>query len=233
MDKLARPEQVDAHEYAGRMVRLKKGEEKPARARLMTDGEVLSMQHKIMMNWKPRSEMWPFTWGVGVLGGTTALTGTYINNYCRGKLGLMTFGRISTFAPTVAIPVMLSTLFHSFLVSNKILIGEFPCTVCAAVRSGAIQSGFGALYPLLLGPLICVANARKYHTYHVPGLSEKGEILPFLRRVMPSPGAMLGMVLLNFGIGMALAERETLLFAKYLSPTTASVEREKNDEEFQ
>lgn len=53
MDKLVQTDQ----QYRGRMVRLKKGEETPPGARIMTRMEVLSMQRKTIMEWKPRHEM--------------------------------------------------------------------------------------------------------------------------------------------------------------------------------
>ena len=170
---------------------------------------------------------WPFSYGIGILGGASALTGIYINNFCRRQLGLMHIARLSTYFPTVALPVVISTLFHNMLVTNKILVGEFPCTVCAATRSGTIQSLAGALYPIVLGPLVCIANARKYNTYYIPGIRDAAEVLPFLRRIMPGPSVLLGLILVNFAVGMAISERETLLFAKFLNPTTATLETEE------
>ena len=170
---------------------------------------------------------WPFSYGIGILGGASALTGIYINNFCRRQLGLMRIARLSTYFPTVALPVVISTLFHNILVTNKILVGEFPCTVCAATRSGTIQSLAGALYPIVLGPMVCIANARKYNTYYIPGIRDAAEVLPFLRRIMPGPSVLLGLILVNFAVGMAISERETLLFAKFLNPTTDTLEIEE------
>ena len=176
---------------------------------------------------------WPFSYGIGILGGASALSGIFINNFCRRQLGLMHFARLGTYFPTVALPVVLSTVFHHLLVTNKILVGDFPCTVCAATRSGAIQSATGALYPMVLGPLMCIANARKYHTYHIPSVRDTAEVLPFLRRILPRPGILMALVLVNYGLGMVITDRETLLFAKFLSPTSASLEREQEEEPFQ
>lgn len=234
MERLRREEQEHADYHGQRvMLRLKKGEEKPAGARLLTEDEVLAIQQKIIMNWQPRSEMWPFSWGVGLLGGTAALSGTLINSICRQRLGLMSLSRLATFAPTVALPVILSTFFHHVLITNRILVGNFPCTVCAALRSGSFQSAAGGLYPMVLGPLVCTVVARKYHTYHIPSLHDTAQILPFLRRIMPGSGTLLAILLVNFGLGMAISERETLLFAKYLSPSSATVEKLDEEEFFQ
>ena len=86
---------------------------------------------------------------------------------------------------------------------------------------------------MVLGPLVCTALARKYHTYHVPAIRETTQMMPFIRRIMPTPGALLAIVLVNFAVGMAIAERETLLFAKYLSPSSSSMDREDEEEFFQ
>ena len=57
MDKLLRADQDPSYQPGGRMVRLRKGEEKPPDARIMTEEEVLRMQQKTIMEWKPRHEM--------------------------------------------------------------------------------------------------------------------------------------------------------------------------------
>lgn len=231
MDKLIRPDQEP--NVRGQLVRLRKGDEKPHGVHLLTDNEVLSLQMKTITKWKPRYQMWPFTWGVGILGGTAAVSGIYVNNYLRRQLGLMHLARLGTYAPTVILPVVLATTFHKFLITDRILVGDFPCTVCAGVQSGSIQAAAGVLYPLILGPLVCVASARKYYTYYVPGLSERAAMLPFLRRILPKSGILLGITLLNFGIAMAITERETMLFAKYLSPSTSTLEIKQEDEFYQ
>ena len=58
MDKLVRADQEPFGQHEGRMVRLRRGEEKPPNARILTPEEVLRMQQKTIMEWKPRYEMW-------------------------------------------------------------------------------------------------------------------------------------------------------------------------------
>ncbi|XP_076454329.1 transmembrane protein 126-like [Babylonia areolata] len=232
MDRLRREDQAYTEQPGRVMLRLRKGEEKPAGARMLTNDEVLEMQHRIILNWKPRSQMWPFSWGLGILGGSAAVSGIIINNICRQRLGLLSLGRLSTFTPTVALPVVLTSFFHHFLITNRILVGDFPCTVCAAIRSGSLQSMAGGLYPMVLGPMMCVVIARKYHTDYVPALRETAQILPFVRRIMPGAGTLLAILLVNFGVGMAISERETLLFAKYLGPSSSTLEKSDQDEFF-
>lgn len=215
------------------MVRIRKGETVPQGSHFMSDDEVLTMQLKIIEKWRPRIDMWPFSWGVGILGGAAALSGVYINTYCRRQLGLMNLARMGTYAPTVVLPVVLATTLHRFLITDKVLTGDFPCTVCAAIRSGSIQATTAALYPMILGPLVCIANARKYGTYWVPALSERGAFLPFLQTIMPKTPVLLGISLVNFIVALAITERETMLFAKYLSPTSSALEIKQEDEFFQ
>lgn len=143
----------------------------------------------------------------------------------------MTFARVSTFAPTVALPALLTTTLHNILITNNILLGNFPCTVCAATQSGAIQAAFGAVYPMIIGPLVCIITARKYHTYAVPSVRNISELSSFLRKTTPVAGSLMALLLVNFGLGMLISERETTLFTKYLSPSLASP-KEFDDEGF-
>jgi hypothetical protein len=55
---------------------------------------------------------WPFHYGNGIIGACSALSGIYINSYFRSRLRLHTYGRLSSYLPVVALPAMMSALFH-------------------------------------------------------------------------------------------------------------------------
>ncbi|PVD18357.1 hypothetical protein C0Q70_20906 [Pomacea canaliculata] len=74
-------------------------------------------------------------------------------------------------------------------------------------------------------------GARKYHTYAVPSVRNISELSSFLRKTTPVAGSLMALLLVNFGLGMLISERETTLFTKYLSPSLASP-KEFDDEGF-
>lgn len=135
---------------------------------------------------------------------------------------------MTTYGPTVGVPVIMASVFHSFIITNKILVGEFHCTVCIATRSGFIQSFFAAAYPLILAPITCLVVARQYHTYPVPSLTDRAGMLALFKKASPFSSAILLMIAANFALGMFMAEREIAGFHKYLCPSAESL---KDDDE--
>lgn len=116
--------------------------------------EALSYQWSVVYDWQDKWEVWPLRYGASVLGVVSIASSIYINNHFRQKLKLRNFNRVSSYLPTVALPAIMTSVFHSNLVSAEILLQEpKSCAACTQSRAIAIQAGFGVLYPCILGPL--------------------------------------------------------------------------------
>lgn len=150
-------------------------ESPPAGVVVLNEQEALARQWRLVMNWSPKSDVWPFRYGMGCLAAASALSGIYINAYYRNKLHLQNFGRVSTYLPIVALPTIVSLFFHQQFITNDILLEKTLCPVCVQVRSGALQVFFGTLYPTLLAPLSSFMYATRHYTYHMPPMNAPTE----------------------------------------------------------
>lgn len=81
------------------------------------------------------------------------MSSVYINSHYRGKLKLGTFGRLSSYIPTVVLPALMTTFFHkAFIVPHVVLAGQ-QCPVCIQTRAGLLHAAFSTAYPMLLAPM--------------------------------------------------------------------------------
>lgn len=55
---------------------------------------------------------WSLKYGAGFLGALSGITGVFINHHYRGRLRLGSFGQFSTYLPIVALPAIVTTLYH-------------------------------------------------------------------------------------------------------------------------
>lgn len=118
-------------------------------------------------------------------------------------------GRLSTYAPTVIVPTVMSALCHQLFITHPLLLGQIPaCEMCLTTRSGLMQMALGAVYPMLISPLACIALARKYNTYAVPPATQPRQVLGMMRNVFPTQGRFLILCAVNFFVGMYLADKE-------------------------
>ncbi|XP_033611178.1 uncharacterized protein LOC111873951 isoform X3 [Cryptotermes secundus] len=78
----------------------------------LTEEEAKEYQYRVIFGWTPQREVWPLHYGYGILGACSALSGMYINNYFRSRLRLHTYGRVSSYLPVIALPALMSALFH-------------------------------------------------------------------------------------------------------------------------
>lgn len=107
-----------------------------------------------------------------MLGGLSAVTGAYINNYYRQKLKLANFGRLSTYLPIVVIPSIVSMIAHKGTVTKDIILENNACSTCLEIRSLFIQSSFGVIYPAIMAPLAAFMFATRYFTYRLPEITK-------------------------------------------------------------
>ncbi|KAJ4438567.1 hypothetical protein ANN_14514, partial [Periplaneta americana] len=91
---------------------LLRGKDVPEGSLRLSEEEAIQYQLKLINGWEPKSDVWPFHFGFGILGAGSALSAMYINSHFRSRLRLHTYGRMSTYLPIVILPSMLSALFH-------------------------------------------------------------------------------------------------------------------------
>ncbi|XP_031332146.1 transmembrane protein 126A isoform X2 [Photinus pyralis] len=142
-----------------------KPENIPEDAVILTREKALQYQLDILKNWKHQSDIWPIKHGGTILASLSALSGIYINNYYRFKFKLLNYGRLSSYLPLCGLPAIMSFMSHTQFVLPDVVLQE-NCAVCTQMRASALQSGFGAVFPLLLAPM-SIFSVR-YNTYDIP-----------------------------------------------------------------
>lgn len=144
----------------------------PGRTKLVriTAKEAADLQWDTISKWKPARDVWPFTYGVGILAAASAFVGAYFNGHYRRVTKLGTYGKFATFVPAVIVPSILTAGIHLKYVTSEVLLATNggPCPVCIEMRAAAIQLAFGLAYPLVLIPFGVFSVASRFYTYRVP-----------------------------------------------------------------
>lgn len=140
----------------------------PAGTKILTENEVFEHYFGLFQKWKPGSEVWPFKYGLLVLGAASCTANFFILRQYRqrlklnsGTLAVMTFG----FA---FIPSVMSPIAHAWYVTKKIFVQE-QCMACIHIRAIAFQLASALGYALTVNPLLCFLKAQHLGTYNVPG----------------------------------------------------------------
>ncbi|CAH0558839.1 unnamed protein product [Brassicogethes aeneus] len=159
-----------------------KQSEIPTDAIILTEQQALEYELKILKNWKHKSDTFWFRYGSAILVSSTVLSGMYINNYYRYKFKLLYYGRASSYLPICVIPGALSFLLHTELVLKDLVLQKQVCPVCLELRSSALQSLTGFVFPFLAAPVTNLMLANKYGTANLPSLAKEPlEILKFVK----------------------------------------------------
>ncbi|KFB38818.1 AGAP000896-PA-like protein [Anopheles sinensis] len=162
----------------------KKVSEIPQDAVRLNEDEAVKYFLKLVQNWENKSEVWPIVYTPGVLGATTVFSSFYINNYFRRVLKLGKYGRLSSYLPSVALPAIMATMFHSTFVLPDAVLHKQACPVCLQTRAAVFQSCFAVGYPMLLVPLSSFMFATRHFTYRLPSITEKpAEVLKLFRKL--------------------------------------------------
>ncbi|XP_013787901.1 uncharacterized protein LOC106471827 [Limulus polyphemus] len=144
----------------------------PEGAIILTEEEAVQARLQLVHSWKPRSEVWPFTYGQVLISAISGAGGFYCNHYYRKCMKLRNCARMSTYIPVVVLPSLLTPILHSTLITSDILIGKTPCSLCVQIKAMALQVTIGALYPMVLAPLGCFQFAERYLTYPLPSIRD-------------------------------------------------------------
>ncbi|KAF4517592.1 hypothetical protein B566_EDAN008581 [Ephemera danica] len=146
----------------------------------LSEQEAIMYQLETIANWTPQSDVWPFNYSMSTLAAAGGLSGIYINKHYRTKLKLGNMARISTYIPIVALPAIVSAVFHHQLVTQDVVIQRTACPVCVQVRAATMQVFSSIVYPMVLAPLATFTFAVRLHTYDVPYLTtSQGRIAAF------------------------------------------------------
>ncbi|KAI9590278.1 hypothetical protein GQX74_008446 [Glossina fuscipes] len=171
--------------------------ELPKDAVIITEGQALAYQWKMISNWDKPGEVWSLRYSPPVLGSLAVFTSVFINNHYRTKLRLGTYGQFSTYLPIVIIPALLSIGCHKLFVQNSLILrGMSECPTCIQLRAAAFQVSFGGIYPGILAPFAACMFATRHFTYRLPAITEQPlEVLQLLRKfakpILPTMGMIL------------------------------------------
>lgn len=136
----------------------------------------------------------------------------------RKKLKLGNYGRYSSYLPIVALPAIMSTLFHNDLVLPAIILEQEKCSLCVQTRSAVIHTGFSIILPSLLAPLSGFMFATRHFTYRLPSITEKPmEVLKlYIKLTKPITNSLLIIAGANalFAMYLAYKQMETVCFVK-------------------
>ncbi|XP_074658184.1 transmembrane protein 126-like [Tubulanus polymorphus] len=166
-------------------------DELPPGAQMLSREEALNMLWKRINNHPKRMEVWPFTYGLGLLSAASIVPGIIYTNKVRNTFKLRGFGTLITYGPCVVVPAMFVVLGQTIAVTNKLVLGEFTCTSCAQVRSAVTQLSVGWAWPGMLTPMLCFMVARKYNPTALPALKNFGDLGRFLWKIYrPSKGIL-------------------------------------------
>ncbi|ENN72120.1 uncharacterized protein LOC109543438 [Dendroctonus ponderosae] len=158
----------------------------PENAVILSETEALKFQMDIVKTWKKPSEVFAIRYGSYALGLSTLLSSVFLNNHFRRKFMLGHYGAFSTYIPVCILPAAVSLVLHTEMILRKtLLMNASDCPVCLQVKSAALQSSLGLIYPLMAAPIGGAALAVRYATYNIPLIQEKPkEVLETFNKMM-------------------------------------------------
>uniref|UniRef100_A0A182JNB3 Transmembrane protein 126A n=1 Tax=Anopheles atroparvus TaxID=41427 RepID=A0A182JNB3_ANOAO len=182
----------------------KKTSEIPQDAVRLNEDEAVNYFMKLVQNWENKWEVWPIVYAPGILGGCTVFSSFYINNHFRRALKLGSYGRLSSYLPSVALPAIMATMYHSTFVLPDTVLRKQTCPVCLQTRAAVFQSFFSVGYPMLLVPLSSFMFATRHFTYRLPSITEKPKEVLKLFRKLTGPITLPLTLMLAFNMTLAI-----------------------------
>lgn len=88
------------------------GKRLPSDAIQVTNSQIAEFYTRVIATYKPMTQIWSLIHGPSILGGAGAITGIYVNNFFRRKFRLANYGQFATYLPIVALPTIMTSLFH-------------------------------------------------------------------------------------------------------------------------
>ncbi|XP_012269267.2 uncharacterized protein LOC105693728 [Athalia rosae] len=140
----------------------------PVDAVVISPEEALKYQTDLIREWPNLGEVSALRFGVVILSGIAAASGSYLNTHFRRKLKLGKIGFASTYLPIVALPAMAAAGIHKLKISHKVLLEDFDCPLCLQAQAAIAQVFCGFVYPTVLGALGTFMYATRAATYRLP-----------------------------------------------------------------
>ncbi|XP_046812941.1 uncharacterized protein LOC124421611 [Vespa crabro] len=151
----------------------------PENAIVLSRNEAIKYQWKQIQNWKPQRDVWPFSYGLGFLGGVAALSGVYINMRIRKSLKLRNFGTAASAVTMSICPGSLVIVAQLQMVTEKTFLPFPTCPLCVEMRSIVIQNCGAIIYPLVLSPIVNFLIAKRDGRFRMPYYTNWKEIIYF------------------------------------------------------
>uniref|UniRef100_A0A1E1XI29 Putative conserved plasma membrane protein n=1 Tax=Amblyomma aureolatum TaxID=187763 RepID=A0A1E1XI29_9ACAR len=138
----------------------------PPDAVLLSRSEAIKHQMNLYAHWKPKSDVWPITFGAAIAGIAASFGGFVLNAIFRKRFQLRHMGVLATTTPNIALPGI-----FAFLLSTKTLqdlaVMDSRCVICTQMEAMGWQFASGALYPCIMAPLACMNVAMRAFTYPI------------------------------------------------------------------
>ncbi|XP_035709733.1 uncharacterized protein LOC110851723 isoform X2 [Folsomia candida] len=174
---------------------------------------ITAPKHKGMMvmglisKW-PNYDVWPFSYGLGVLGISSAATAGFLNKTFRDALYLDFRLRFSSYIGLMALSGVSSVIWHHIAVSNPIVqeSSRYSCPICLQVRAAGVQLATGLVYPMIFAPVVSYVVASSFKDRHLPRIYNRPkDVLSYTTSVYKPLKGTLGVlaaahVLISMGI---------------------------------
>lgn len=157
---------------------------------------------------------WPFTYGIGLLGGASVLNGIWCNLACRRMLHLGSHAIRTSFILSSLPPLLMTVAGHSTLVALDLLENKMRCLTCVEVRAAVVQACCGVLYPFLSIPVFSLYLAKANYTYRVPDFKNAKELMKLWWLVSKSSKHIYLLLVVNITLAAVIAQQQASLIEK-------------------
>ncbi|XP_035735463.1 uncharacterized protein LOC118447525 [Vespa mandarinia] len=208
-------------------LRMSKGEI-PENAIVLSKSEIIKYQWQQIRNWKPQKDVWPFSYGLGFLGGVAALSGIYINMRIRKSLKLRNFGTAASVITTSLCPGSLVIVAQLQMITEKTFFPLPTCPLCVEMRSIVVQSCGAVIYPMVLSPIVNFLIAKRDGRFRIPYYTNWREVIYFcINLFKPIAPSLLTIAALNAAAASIIVYKQFQCIS-YIQ-NTLSVENENDD----
>ncbi|KAG7202130.1 hypothetical protein KM043_015816 [Ampulex compressa] len=166
----------------------------PKNAVRLSKEDALDHQWEMLATWKPRRDVWPFTFGIGILATGSGFSGTVINYWIQKRLKTFHPQTRLMYTAIAVSPAILAGGLHAEFISTKILLLINACPSCLQMKAGLIQTSSAVAYPIFFATLMNMRTAYLDGHRDVPNIIEFRKIGKFaitmLKPIIPKIAIM-------------------------------------------